>query len=182
MRHSVRDSYKFPERRIRLPGKTGSRLLSSVDAGRRQALPLLFAFLKPFGGMRRIGAAEHLVTPGQIIFAVKIGFAPCDRAHQPHRGLLAERRSCVISRLMLEIAKDAVRNHQLTRKILPGRLRSDQINQDVSGCERMRKSSRYPIGPAERLRNLPFPNPEPPAFIDRVRLCLQEFVRNRQRS
>ncbi len=37
----------------------------------------------------------------------------------------------------------------------------------------MRKSFRYPIGPAERLGNLSFPNPEPLTVIDRHRAYVQ---------
>ena len=132
--------------------------------------------------MRRIGPAEDFITLGERIVAVKIGFALRDRAHHPHRGLLAERRSGVVSRLMLKIGKDAIRPHQVPRKIFPGRLRSNQIDKVISGCECMRKSSRYPIGPAKGLCNLPFPNPEPLTVIDRHRAYLQEFARNRDRS
>jgi hypothetical protein len=112
-RHSVRDCCKFLERRIRpselgkdiqgLLGKTGPRLFSPVDAGRRQALPLLFAFLKPFGGVRRIGAAEDFITLGERIVAIKILFAGLDHVEQMHRGLLAKRCPGVVSRPILKI-------------------------------------------------------------------------------
>ena len=191
-RHSVRDSHKFLERRIRLSalgkniqgllGKTGACLLSPVDTGRRQRLPTLPTLLKPFGGMRRIAAAEHFTTLGERIVAIKILFAGLDYVGQMHRGLLAKRCPGVVSRLMLKIGKDAIRFHQVPRKIFPGRLRSDQIDKVISGCECMRKSSRYPIGPAKHLGNLPFQNPERATVIDLHRAYLQEFARNRRRS
>ena len=74
-----------------LPGKTGACLLSPVDTGRRQRLPTRPTLLKPFGGMRRIGAAEHFITLGERIVAIKILFAGLDHVEQMHRGLLAKR-------------------------------------------------------------------------------------------
>jgi hypothetical protein len=191
-RHSVRDNHEFLERRIRLSaldkniqgllGKTGACLLSPVDTGRRQRLPTLPTLLKPFGGMRRIGAAEHFITLGERIVAIKILFAGRDYVEQMHRGLLAKRCPGVVSRLMLKIGKDAIRPHQVPRKIFPGRLRSNQIDKVISGCECMRKSPRYPIGPAKGLCNLPFLNPERHTVIDRHRAYPQEFARDRDRS
>jgi hypothetical protein len=191
-RHSVGDSHKFLERRIRLSAlgkniqgllaKTGACLLSPADTCRRQRLPTLPALLKPFGGMRRIGAAEHFITLGERIVAIEIFFAGLDYVEQMYRALLAKRCPGVVSRLMLKIGKDAIRLQQVPRKIFPRRLRSNQIDKVVSGCECMRKSSRYPIGPAKGLCNLPFQNPERPTVIDRHRAYLQEFARNRDRS
>jgi hypothetical protein len=55
--------------------------------------------------MRRTDPAEDDITLGERIVAIKVGFALRDCAHQPHCGLLAERRSGVISRLMLNIGR-----------------------------------------------------------------------------
>jgi hypothetical protein len=130
--------------------------------------------------MRRIDPAEDVITQGERIVAFKIPFL--DDVEQAHRGLLANRSPGVVSRLMLNIGKDAIRPHQVPRKIFPGRLRSNQTDKAISGYECMRKSFPYPIGPAKDLRNLPFPNPEPLTVIDRRRAYVQEFARNRDRS